>query len=154
MEEGRTVAKIFVTGGTGDLGREVLSHLLARQHAIRVLSRQSHPNLPQGIEVVTGDLMGGAGVREAAAGVDTVIHCASDPSAAQATDVGGTRLPAQALQDVEPPPHLIYVSIVGVDQAATDYHRAKYEAESVVAQSQLPWTVLRATHFHSFALSE
>jgi quercetin dioxygenase-like cupin family protein len=84
--------------------------------------------------------------------MDTIIHCASDPATAQAADVGGTRHLVQALHEGGKTPHLIYVSIVGVEHATTGYYRAKYEAETIVAHSQLPWSVLRATQFHSFAL--
>jgi len=146
------MAKILVTGGSGGLGRAVVSELLARHHIVQVLSRQSHSDLLPGAEVVSGDLTSGSGLREAVADMDTVIHCASAPPTAQITDVGGTRLLVQALHEAGNAPHLIYVSIVGVDRATAGYYRAKYEAETIVAQSRLPWSVLRATQFHSFVL--
>lgn len=46
-------------------------------------------------------------------------------------------------------PHLLYISIVGVDRIPYFYYRAKWEAEQVVEASGLPWTILRATQFHS-----
>ncbi|HTK09856.1 MAG TPA: NAD(P)H-binding protein [Ktedonobacteraceae bacterium] len=145
------MATILVTGGTGDLGREVVSRLLARHHTPRVLSRQSHPDLPEGTEIVTGDLTSGSGLSAAVAGVDTIIHCASFPQGAQATDIGGTRLLVQAAHAAGSP-HIIYVSIVGVDRATSGYYQAKYAAETIIAQSQLPWSIVRATQFHLFAL--
>ncbi|MBO0892622.1 MAG: hypothetical protein J2P14_17030, partial [Acidothermales bacterium] len=33
------------------------------------------------------------------------------------------------------------------------YYKSKYEAEQVVEQSGLPWTILRATQFHDFVLA-
>jgi uncharacterized protein YbjT (DUF2867 family) len=45
-------------------------------------------------------------------------------------------------------PHLVYISIVGVDRIPYFYYRTKLAAERVVAGSGLPWTVLRTTQFH------
>ncbi|QBD74915.1 cupin domain-containing protein [Ktedonosporobacter rubrisoli] len=145
------MAHILVTGGTGDLGRAVVAQLLAQHLTPRVLSRQINPDLPPGVEVLIGDLTSGAGLREAVEGVDAIIHCASSPQGALATDIGGTRMLVQAARE-SGSPHFIYVSIVGVDYARTGYYRAKYEAEKVVEQSHLPWSIVRATQFHSFVL--
>ncbi len=146
-----TMAHVLVTGGTGDLGRAVVAQLLAQHHTPRVLSRQTHPDLPPGAEALSGDLTSGSGLREAVKGVDTIIHCASSPQEALATDIGGTRMLVQAACEAGSP-HIIYVSIVGVDRVRTDYYRAKYEAERIVEQSHLPWSIVRATQFHPFAL--
>jgi uncharacterized protein YbjT (DUF2867 family) len=45
-------------------------------------------------------------------------------------------------------PHLVYISIVGVDRFPRGYYQAKLEAEGVIAGSGLPWTTLRATQFY------
>jgi uncharacterized protein YbjT (DUF2867 family) len=42
----------------------------------------------------------------------------------------------------------VYVSIVGVDRIPYGYYRAKLATETVVEESGLPWTILRATQFH------
>jgi uncharacterized protein YbjT (DUF2867 family) len=47
-----------------------------------------------------------------------------------------------------PPPHLIYISIVGVDRHPYKYYRAKRAAEEAIEASGLPWTVLRTTQWH------
>jgi uncharacterized protein YbjT (DUF2867 family) len=49
-------------------------------------------------------------------------------------------------------PHVVHVSIVGIDRVPTQYHRSKLAAERAVIRSGLPWTVLRATQFHPFVL--
>lgn len=145
------MANVLVTGGTGELGRAVVAQLLAQHHTPRVLSRQTHPNLPSGVMVVSGNLASGSGLSEAVEGVDTVIHCASSPLEALTTDIGGTRMLVQAARE-SGSPHFIYVSIVGVDSAPAPYYQAKREAESLIAQSGLSWSVVRATQFHSFGL--
>jgi uncharacterized protein YbjT (DUF2867 family) len=147
------MSSVLVTGGTGTLGREVVSRLLKGHHRVRILSHQAHPIMPAAVEVATGDLVSGAGLREAARGVEVIMHCATnwrDPL--MRTDVAGTR----ALLDAARAgglPHLIYPSIVGVDQTEYAYYRAKREAEQMVEHSGCPWTVLRATQFHPFVQS-
>jgi uncharacterized protein YbjT (DUF2867 family) len=62
---------ILVTGGTGTLGRPTVDLLRAAGHDVRILSRRS------GDGRVVGDLSTGAGLTEALAGVDTVLHLAT-----------------------------------------------------------------------------
>ena len=100
---------------------------------------------------MSGDLTSGSGLCEAVKEVDTIIHCASSPKVPQATDIGGTRMLVQAARE-SGSPHFIYVSIVGTDRSPALYYRAKREAENLIAQAGLPWSVVRATQFHSFGL--
>ena len=53
---------ILVTGGTGTLGRHVVSRLLDADCKVQVLSRGSHEPR-EGIEFVTGDLATGDGIQ-------------------------------------------------------------------------------------------
>jgi uncharacterized protein YbjT (DUF2867 family) len=46
--------------------------------------------------------------------------------------------------------HLVYVSIVGVDAVPLGYYRAKLDCERIIAESGVPFTILRATQFHDF----
>jgi uncharacterized protein YbjT (DUF2867 family) len=43
----------------------------------------------------------------------------------------------------------VYISIVGTDQVPFRYYRYKAAAEQLVEQSAVPWTLLRATQFHT-----
>jgi uncharacterized protein YbjT (DUF2867 family) len=47
--------------------------------------------------------------------------------------------------------HIVYISIVGIDQSDFFYYQKKYEAEQIVQQSGLSWSILRGTQYHSFA---
>lgn len=130
----------LVTGGTGTLGRPTVDRLRATGHDVRVLSRHDGPGR------VRGDLDSGAGLPDALRGVDTVLHLATT---AGRRDVAQTRrlLAAAANTDVR---HLVYISIVGVDQIPFPYYRAKFECERLVEESGLGHTILRATQFHEF----
>lgn len=141
---------VLVTGGAGKLGALVVERLVARGHRVRILSHSGAAAPVAGAEVVAGDLTTGEGLGAALAGVRVVIHAASDSRQAQAVDVDGTRHLLEAAQANGLAPHIIYVSIVGVDRSDYPYYVAKYAAETLVRQSGLPWSILRATQFHSF----
>ncbi|MBO0679130.1 NAD(P)H-binding protein [Mycolicibacterium sp. S2-37] len=138
---------ILVTGGTGLLGGEVVARLTVRGHSVRILSRTSRPH--GHADVVAGDLGTGAGLEEALAGVDTVVHLASDPKRPQEVDVEGTRhlVAAATAAGVG---HVVYISIVGADRIPLGYYRAKIAVEQLIEQSGIPYTILRASQFHEF----
>jgi uncharacterized protein YbjT (DUF2867 family) len=142
------MTNVLVTGGTGVLGGHVVPRLVAAGHQVRVLSRKADPSLPAGVAGVQGDLGTGEGLDQATAGVEAVVHLASSPFRhTKRTDVEGTQRLADAAL-AHGSPHLLYVSIVGVDRHPFRYYRAKLATEQVVAGCGLPWTTLRATQFH------
>lgn len=148
------MANILVTGGTGTLGREVVARLIVRGHRVRVLTHHTAPTLPEGAAAAPGDLVTGAGLAAALDGIEIVMHLASQSQQALAIDVGGTRnLLAAAAAAGARPPHIVYISIVGVDRSSMSYYVAKNAAEALITASGLPWSILRATQFHGFIAS-
>jgi uncharacterized protein YbjT (DUF2867 family) len=137
---------ILVTGGTGTLGQHVVSRLREAGRDVRVLSRRQRSG-PDGIWFVTGDLATGEGLPSAVREVGTIVHCASR----QRGDIDTTRNLVRAAAEAGSP-HLVYISIVGVDRFPHGYFRSKLAAEGVVASSGLPWTTLRATQFYDLIL--
>lgn len=133
---------ILVTGGTGTLGRPLVQLLTNRGAAVRVLSRRPRPAPAPPHEWYTGDLRRGQGIEAAVAGAGTIIHCATGRG-----DVAAARALLATAQRVGRP-HLVYISIVGIDRVPMGYYRSKLETERLIADSGLPWTVLRATQFH------
>ncbi|MFJ2868139.1 SDR family oxidoreductase [Kitasatospora sp. NPDC087314] len=138
---------VLVTGATGTLGREVVRLLVARGVAVRALSRRARSG-GDGVEWVVGDLVTGAGIAGAVAGVEVVVDCATTVGR---KDVAAVRtLAAEAGRAGVR--HLLYVSIVGIDRVPIPYYRAKLACERVVRESGPGWTVLRATQFHELLL--
>ena len=129
---------ILVTGGTGALGTPTVSLLEAAGHDVRVLSRKTGP--------FVGDLTSGAGLTEAFAGVDTVLHLATS---AGARDTKQTQHAVEAAR-ASGVSHFVYISIVGVDVVPYPYYRSKLANERIIEESGIPFTILRATQFHSF----
>ena len=67
--------RVFITGGTGYMGRRLIQELLARGHDVVALARQgSAGKLPSGCTTVTGDALDGATYRQALPGCDTFVH--------------------------------------------------------------------------------
>lgn len=113
-----------------------------------MLSRHSR-QATDGIQFLTGDLRAGEGVDAAVAGVAAIVHCATSTKG----DGEATSHLVQAAARAGSP-HLVYVSIVGVDHLPSwGYPKAKLQAERVVADSGLPWTILRATQFYDYILA-
>jgi uncharacterized protein YbjT (DUF2867 family) len=102
---------ILVTGGTGTLGRCVVSRLRDAGRHVRVLSRRSHAS-ENGVQFVTGDLVTGEGLQPAVTGVGTIVHCASGNRG----DTDATGNLVRAASSCATAPHLVYISIVGVDR--------------------------------------
>ena len=71
---------ILVTGGTGCLGRLIVSELLKQTDAmVRVMTRTGPGSAAQpGTEWAMADLISGSGVSKAVHGVDLIIDAASD----------------------------------------------------------------------------
>ena len=95
---------------------------------------------------VTADLLTGPKVADAVADVDAIVHCATNGRHPADDVIGTRRLIDTALLGGSP--HLIYMSIVGVDKIPLKYYRHKLGVEGIVERSGLPWSVLRATQFH------
>jgi uncharacterized protein YbjT (DUF2867 family) len=132
------VSTVLVTGGTGALGRHIVSLLRERGDDVRVLSRRP------GAGNHVGDLNTGEGVDDAARGAELVVHAATDRRLGRG-DLDQTRHLLRAARDAR---HLLYVSIVGIDSIPYAYYRRKLECEQAIASSTTPYTILRATQFH------
>ncbi|MCW3040509.1 MAG: NAD-dependent epimerase/dehydratase family protein [Solirubrobacterales bacterium] len=68
---------ILLTGATGYVGGTLAPVLLERGHTVRCLARnaeRARGKLPEGVEIVEGDVMSGAGLDEALAGADVAYY--------------------------------------------------------------------------------
>jgi nucleoside-diphosphate-sugar epimerase len=117
--------RVFVTGGTGFIGGEVVGRLRARGDDVVCLVR--NPEKGQrladlGCELVAGDLGDERAIREGIKGCDAAIHAAavyevgipaSERQAMREANVGGTERVLGAALEARTP-KVVYVSTVGV----------------------------------------
>ncbi|MFC6953413.1 SDR family oxidoreductase [Halorubellus litoreus] len=147
------MGRILVTGATGTLGNALLPRLRDAGHAVRAASRTPDAAArtdSTDAEWMELDLVDGTGVERAVADVDVVVHAASAPTGdAEAVDVDGTRrlLDAAETAGVD---HVVYPSIVGIEDVPLSYYEHKLAAERVVESGSVPSTIVRATQFHQF----
>jgi nucleoside-diphosphate-sugar epimerase len=140
--------RVFVTGGTGYIGRPLIRDLLARGHAVRALARAgSERNLPEGAEAVPGDALGDFAALVPPA--DTLVHLVGTPHPGphkaqefRTVDLASIRASVAAAKRAAVR-HLVYVSVAHPAPAMHAYVAARLEGEALVAASGLAATILR-----------
>jgi len=143
------MARVFVTGAGGFVGRAVVRTLLARGHAVAGLVHVSEP--PAGVATVPGDLLAPDTYRDAIAAADAVVHLAAATGKANAAvhtrvNAEGTRVLAQVCAATRRP--LLFISSVAVqypDLSRYSYAAAKAAAEAAVRESGTPFLIARPT---------
>lgn len=131
--------KILVTGAGGQLGAQTFAAVeAAGQEAVGTSSSGRPGLLP--VDLFTGD-----GLDEALRGVDTVIHCAHTGGA---RDLRLARNLVAAAQRAGIG-HVVLISIVGIEDIPLAYYNQRLAIEKIVQGSGVPFTLQRATQFHS-----
>jgi len=135
--------KIVVIGGSGLIGKKVVTNLRQQGHEVVAASPSS------GVNTVTGE-----GLAQALAGAQVVVDVANAPSwedkavMAFFETSGRNLLAAEAAAGVG---HHVALSVVGTDRLlASGYFRAKMAQENLIKASPIPYTIVRATQFFEF----
>jgi uncharacterized protein YbjT (DUF2867 family) len=142
--------RIFVTGGTGYIGKRLIPALHAKGHDVIALTREkSRGALPWTCTPVIGDALQGDSYRRFAEGADTFIQLVgvSHPSPAKAAQFREVDLKA-GLEAVRVARELeiaqfIYVSVAQPAPVMQSYLAVRAECEQAIAASGLSATILR-----------
>jgi len=141
---------VFVTGGTGYLGRPLIEALLSRGHTVRALTRQaSRSRLPPGATVVVGDALDSGGWVGDVAPADTFVHLIGTPhpspaKAAQfkAVDLVSIEAAVRAATTAGVK-HFVYVSVAHPAPVMKAFIDVRKQGEAMVSRSGLAATILR-----------
>jgi uncharacterized protein YbjT (DUF2867 family) len=133
--------KILVIGGTGLIGKEVCRKLESAGNEVIV----GAPS--RGVDILTGK-----GLAEAMEGTDIVIDLSNSRSPDAETalnffDTAGKNL--VAAEKITKVKHHLILSIVGTPLGQhIGYLQAKKKQEDTIAESGIPYTIIRSTQFH------
>jgi uncharacterized protein YbjT (DUF2867 family) len=142
---------IFVTGGTGFVGREIVRQLHGIGHRVRCLVRNAERAkavLPSSVALHPGDLTDPESLADGVKGCQSVIHLVGiivekGRSTFERVHVQGTQdmVKAAARAEIR---QFIHMSALGSrDDAPSRYHQTKYRAEQIVIGSGMDWTIFR-----------
>lgn len=142
--------RVFITGGTGYIGSNLIPVLTERDHRVRVLVRPgSKAKLPAGCEVVSGDALDANSYRQLIRPADTFIHLVGTPNPLRAEvaelraiDLVAAREAASACAEIGVR-HFIYLSVARPAPSKKDFVAVRAECEQMIAQRHLNATILR-----------
>lgn len=135
--------RIVVAGGTGLVGRYVVTSLIDAGHDPVVLSRT------QGV-----DLASGAGLDRMLTGAQVLVDVSNVHTLRRGRSVDFFTASTRNLQKAGAKAgvrHHVVLSIVGVDRIDSGYYAGKRRQEELAMAGPIDATVLRSTQFHEFA---
>jgi uncharacterized protein YbjT (DUF2867 family) len=135
--------KITVVGASGLIGTKVVEVLTGQGHDVVASSRST------GVDVLSGE-----GLADALAGADAIVDVTNSPSFETDEVLAFFTTSATNIADAARSAgvgHYVALSIVGVDGLPeSGYFRAKVAQETIITESGLPYTIVRATQFAEF----
>jgi uncharacterized protein YbjT (DUF2867 family) len=150
---------VFVTGGTGYMGRRVIPALLARGHRVRALVRDgSKAKLPSGCEAIVGNALDEKTFASRVAPADTFLQLigVAHPSPAKAAEFRAVDLVSAQASAMAAAAggvaHFVYVSVAQPAPVMKAYFQARSEGEAAIRAAGLnatfvrPWYVLGPGH--------
>ena len=135
---------ILVTGATGNVGRQVIDHLVKRGADVRALVRDpSKAAFPAGVSVVQGDFLDIDSLRNAMSGVSTLFLLN-----AVVPDEFTQALVALNVAQAAGIERIVYLSVLHADIYVNVPHFAgKFGVERMIEQMDFKATILRPAYF-------
>jgi len=141
---------VFVTGGTGYIGRRLTETLVARGHRVRVLTRPgSVSRVPNGAEPVVGNALDATSYVDALRAGDTLVHLVGTPHPSPAKVAEFQRVDRPSIEAAVDAGrraqigHLVYVSVAHPAPVMKAYIEVRMSGERAIASAGLTATVLR-----------
>lgn len=142
--------RVFITGGTGFMGRNLIPALLAAGHTVTALVRPgAERRLPCGAQVVIGDVLDAESYASRVAPADTFVHLVgvSHPNPAKGwefrrIDLGSLQAAVTAAKRAGIG-HFVFVSVAQPAPLMQSYITVRAECEGIIAASGMNATILR-----------
>ncbi len=142
--------RVFVTGGTGYVGRPLITQLLERGHEVQALVRpDSERKLPAGCQAIPGDALDGKSYASKIDPADTFVQLVgvSHPSPAKAAefrnvDLASGRSAVEAAKGAGVQ-HFVYVSVAHPAPVMKAYIEVRSQCEDMIRHSGRNATILR-----------
>ncbi len=141
---------VFVAGGTGYLGRPLISELLNRGHEVRALVRAgSESKLPPGCHAVVGNALDAATYSAQISPADTFVQLVgvAHPNPSKAAEFrsvdfasGSGAIRAAAAAGVQ---HFVYLSVAQPAPIMKAYIEVRAQCENLIRESGMSATILR-----------
>ena len=142
--------KIFIAGGTGFVGGQLVSDLLQCGHELRMLVHKRGPDVARGIEQFEGDVTILESFAPGLVGCDAAINLVGIIREFPARGITFERLHVQATSSMLAAAgragvrRYLQMSALGTrPDASSRYHATKFRAEELVRTSGLDYTILR-----------
>ena len=145
-----TPTTVFVTGGTGYVGRPLVEMLVARKHTVLALARAgSEQKVSAGANAVVGDALDAASFAHAIPRDATIVHLVGTPHPNPAKAAEFERVDLASIQATANAAfaagaaHIVYVSVARPAPVMRSYIAARERGEAAVVATGLPATFLR-----------
>ncbi|PKM11337.1 MAG: epimerase [Gammaproteobacteria bacterium HGW-Gammaproteobacteria-5] len=145
--------RIVVLGGTGFVGRHLISRLCAEGHQLTVLSRNLDAHLvrflPPGSQRLSCDVYDGAALARAFTGADVVINLVGILNESGNSGQGFRRAHSELTYLVTSAcreagvKRLLHMSALNAGRGQSHYLHTRGEAETVIKASHLDWTIFQ-----------
>jgi uncharacterized protein YbjT (DUF2867 family) len=141
---------VFVTGGTGYVGRPLINQLLEHGHEVRALVRPgSEKRLPPSCQAIPGNALDGKSYASLIAPADTFVQLVgvSHPNPSKAAEFrsvdlasGQSAIDAARNAGVR---HFVYISVAHPAPMMKAYIEVRSQCEAMIRQSGMDATILR-----------
>jgi nucleoside-diphosphate-sugar epimerase len=142
--------RVFVTGGTGFIGRALVPQLIARRHEVTMLVRPGRGiKVPEGAMVVEGDALNGETFRSKVRPCTTFVHLVgvSKPGPSKAREFTSVDLASiqasVAAATVAGIRHFVYISVAHPAPVMRAYIDVRVIGETLIRKSGMNATILR-----------
>jgi uncharacterized protein YbjT (DUF2867 family) len=156
---------VFITGGTGYMGRRLIPLLVQRVHQVKALVRKgSERNLPLGASGVIGDALQMDSYTKEVQGADTFVHLIGTPHPSPAkakqfhdVDLVSIQVAIKVARD-SGVRHFIYLSVAQPAPVMKAFIDVRQQGETMIRESGIsatflrPWYVLGPRHWWAYAI--